>query len=511
MNDKKFEANIEIETSFYSDLSRMNMSIEEALKEFIDNSTTSFEDNRDLLESIKEDICKVHIEWNDEEMVITDNAFGMEKEEFQRALKLSSKPESYSEKSRGQYGIGLKNAAANIGRKYSVSSEQFNSNNRYYAEMDLDEMDEKKPKTIPVSIYSCWPETHKTEIRITKLLQPFSAFNKKSKNADQLDKLLMQLGKAYSKDLLSKTLEIVINGRRVEYSRPELLKNKETGGEYIESFDSFFMLNGKEYHYSGWIGILKTGDTKTDGRAGFTMMQKDRAIQINYKPSELLGTGNNAALQRIVGEIYVEGKNWIVSFAKNRFQWTDNGLEQAFIDDLKANRDVMNLIKFAKNYKKNSENVNQKQIGKMDLNKAFDGLQNKTEKKVEKKTVYRVPLGSTEGVKVEPKKEDDLVTISYNNSNYVFHIIPSEDKAMKNKFILLKINEKNKTEYDLLVNTRVQMFDKFTKNSEKELIVRMALSLALAQLSSKKIGLKEDKSQLFIDQLNDILVNTGKE
>ena len=55
------------------------------------------------------------------------------------------------------------------------------------------------------------------------------------------------------------------------------------------------------------------------------------------------------------------------------------------------------------------------------------------------------------------------------------------------------------------------MFDKYTKKDEKALIVKMAVSVALAQLTSHKIGLKEIDFQLFIDQLNIILATTGKE
>ena len=365
---KKVSASIEIETSFYSDLSRMNITVEEALKEFIDNSTTSFEDHRKKLESNGESICKVHIQWDDEEMVITDNAFGMEQEEFERALRLSSRAENYSEISRGQFGIGLKNAAANIGRKYSIDSEPLSSGKRYYAEMDLDDLEISKRKTVDVSISGSIPEDHKTTIRITKLLQPFSAFNKANRKADQLDKLLQHLGKIYSKDIRSNRLEIVINDRKVEYIKPKMLKNKETNTEYIETIESSFKLKGKVFEYDGWIGILNTADT---AEAGFTLMQKDRAIQLNYRPEELFGRSNDFRYQRIVGEIVFRGTNWNVSFAKNRFQWEDNGLEAAFIEDLKKYKDVMRLFSIAKKYRKGNEKT---QIEKINLEDTFKGL-----------------------------------------------------------------------------------------------------------------------------------------
>ena len=49
------------------------------------------------------------------------------------------------------------------------------------------------------------------------------------------------------------------------------------------------------------------------------------------------------------------------------------------------------------------------------------------------------------------------------------------------------------------------MFKKYNKNSEKELITKIAISLAITQLSAKSIGLKSTQSQLFIDKFNEIL------
>ena len=509
----KVNASIEIETSFYSDLSRMNISVEEALKEFIDNSTSSFEDNRVELEKDKKDTCKIEITWDDDEMIITDNAYGMEREEFGRALKLSARPDEYSKKSRSQYGIGLKNAAANIGRKYSIKSTQLGSSNEYYAEMDLDYLNEYKPKTVEVIIGSTWPEEHRTEIRIENLLQPFSAFNsKKTRGGDPLDKLLKQLGKAYSKDLKKKVLEITINGRKVKYERPTLLKDKETGTQYLASFEDSFVLNRTEYSYSGWIGILSTGDTAADGEAGFTLMKKDRAIQLNYRPEQLFGRSNDPRFQRVVGEIFVDD-NWVVSFAKNRFNWSDNGLEQAFIDSITEHPEIMRLFEIAKKYRKNSENVSSQQIQKMNLDKSFKGLSEVGDKKPAKKQAVVKGHPSTqpkEVVEEEEEKKDGAIVIPYRGTEYRFHIIPSQDKRMKDKFIELKVIDPDKNEYLLLINARVKMFDKFMKKDEKELIVKMGISLALAQLVSKRLGLKEDQSQLFIDQINEIMTNAGE-
>ena len=48
-------------------------------------------------------------------------------------------------------------------------------------------------------------------------------------------------------------------------------------------------------------------------------------------------------------------------------------------------------------------------------------------------------------------------------------------------------------------------FDEFKKDESKKLIVMMAISVALAQLSCEESGLKLIDSQILINQLNDIM------
>ena len=74
---KKRKVNISIGTDFYKTLQRTDIPLEGAFREMIDNSTTSFMDHKEELKDIGEDKCKVTIEWDDDEMVIQDNAYGM--------------------------------------------------------------------------------------------------------------------------------------------------------------------------------------------------------------------------------------------------------------------------------------------------------------------------------------------------------------------------------------------------------------------------------------------------
>lgn len=508
------KASIKIDTSFYSDLGRMSINTDESLKEFIDNSTTSFEDHRHELENIGEKVCKVHITWTDDEIIIWDNAYGMNKNDFHRALKLNSKSDNYSQNSRGQYGIGLKYAAVNLGKWYSIESTEYNSNERYYSVIDVEDLEKNSPDEVDLHVSETLPTEHGTKITIKNLLKKFSDFNNGKKNSDKLDKLITQLSKIYSKDLQYKRVELVINGRRVEYRKPEFMQNPETGAKYLTSFEGTFNVHGKEFSYNGWVGFLKKADVSN---AGFTLLQKDRAIQLNYRPEKLFGKSNSFPYQRIIGEINLDGDNWVVTFTKTGMKWDDNGQEDAFIKSIYENNEIMAIFKEAKDYRVRKENVSKTDVGKMDLGSSFKSLSGVTKPVVEdkpKKNMFSFLKKNNENKEIEVVSQDsnsveetEHIDITFEGVDYQFFIEPSIDGEMQQKWIKLKVKDLSKRQYTLLINSRVSMFDEFTSKETKKLIVKMAIVVSLAQLSSRRLGVSADESQKFVDQLNNILVN----
>ena len=71
--DNTFDINVKVGTNMYSKIGNINTEVENAYKEFIDNSTTSFEDHRKELEQVGEKNCKVSVEWDDEKVVVIDD------------------------------------------------------------------------------------------------------------------------------------------------------------------------------------------------------------------------------------------------------------------------------------------------------------------------------------------------------------------------------------------------------------------------------------------------------
>ena len=108
------ELDIRPEAGILGVFSRLSYKAWYAIAEFVDNSTQSFFSNEDKLN--QEKISQVHIQIkylpNENELIITDDAYGMEIEDFKRSVKLDSKSEHSD--TRNEFGMGLKTAASFI-------------------------------------------------------------------------------------------------------------------------------------------------------------------------------------------------------------------------------------------------------------------------------------------------------------------------------------------------------------------------------------------------------------
>lgn len=91
-----FELNIQPQASVLGVFSRLNYKAWYAIAEFVDNSTESFYTNETELNQNGITTVTVNVNYDFEKNVLTivDNAFGMELEDFSRAVLLDSKPKN---------------------------------------------------------------------------------------------------------------------------------------------------------------------------------------------------------------------------------------------------------------------------------------------------------------------------------------------------------------------------------------------------------------------------------
>ena len=144
----KEEFSIQPDASILGVFSRLNYKIWYAIAEFVDNSTQSFYSNENEFtkNGINSITVKVNYDIDNHELTIEDDAFGMNKKDFMRAVKLDSKPENQG--GRNEFGMGLKTAASWFGNTWSVESTEYGSNNKFFTEVNIELLKKEKLNTV---------------------------------------------------------------------------------------------------------------------------------------------------------------------------------------------------------------------------------------------------------------------------------------------------------------------------------------------------------------------------
>ena len=313
---------------------RIEIPIFNAFCEFIDNSLQSYIEHEEELRNVAQTRCKVEISWTNDQIVIKDNAFGMNREAFGRAMKWNAPRDHYPAGSLSKYGMGLKYAAINLGTVWSIKTTELGSDIEFNGTVDSDYLSRENPERLPLTRNKVSVGQHYTVITITKLHKKFT--EKDLKDA------LAKLGSIYQYFLDKNMLSIEINNNKVTYDEPKYWLDDD-GNEYYEIISNGkFNFDNKTYEYTGAIGILNKG---SNSKAGLTLMQNHRGITLFYKPHEIFGTGNTFMSQRIVGTIEFQGDSWIARVNKDGLLWQSSGLEERFLADLKSKENIKKLIK----------------------------------------------------------------------------------------------------------------------------------------------------------------------
>ena len=148
--------NIRPTTSVYATYKNIRYDPWTAIAEFVDNSTQSYYDNTEKLNSTKYwNGLAVDIEYkrdkvSGDHLIIKDNAYGMDFRDFQRAIMLDSPPRK---KSRSEFGMGLKTAACWFGKCWSVESVALGSGVKYKTTVDVEALSKYKKMAKCASVY----------------------------------------------------------------------------------------------------------------------------------------------------------------------------------------------------------------------------------------------------------------------------------------------------------------------------------------------------------------------
>ena len=499
--------NIRPTSGVYATYKRLSYQPWTAIAEFVDNSTQSFYDHQEELMaqkyakglSISIDYIE-DVEYGDR-IEIYDNAYGMEWSDFQRAVVLDRPPRNVN--GRNEFGMGLKTAACWFGSLWSVESTQLGSKNKYYTEINVDEVGKYKTEEIDVQEEIVSPREHYTKIVIRNL-------NKKIKGARTIGKVKELLASIYREDLRSGLVKISYNGTMLHFKEAPVYSETIDGATRQWKKEVNFVIDheGKTLTVRGFIALRLPGSVKD---AGFTLLRRGRVIvggaDSNYRPSEIFGDSKTFTSQRLYGELHMD--NWPVTQAKDNFDWHNGGLEEKFIEVLKE---------LTPEYRKKAEDIRVREtIDATTLARtAMQGLstsgvfENVNVHIVESTTIAANPAGefqtndlivadvitsTNEGflpIEEAITEENDSVTIQGGNQidcsfthcgiAYAFHIFL---EAANPSAHWLVVEQNKNADFTLYINMRHPFFKPLISKREfLPIMIRMSIAMVLAEIEA---------------------------
>lgn len=507
MEINMIELDIRPDASIYNIFTDLSYKPEYALGEFIDNSTASFYSNKNNLlnHDIKQLLIEINYDKVKDELVIRDNAFGMELEDFKRSILLGVK--GTTQGSRNEFGRGLKTAATWFGRKWTVKSTQLGSENLYVGTLDLDNIS----NTINIlREKSKGKDEHGTEIIISNLNRSFNVTRTKNKIFDRLNKM-------YSRDLKSGNIQILFNGTPLTYEEVKFLTFRET----FWKKDILFSLHyrGKDYNVNGFVGILEKGGYD---KTGIHLFRRNRVVTLGYKPNEIFAQAQSQISLKLYLELDMD--DFDINQAKDGIAW-DEDLEDLFVEELKLN--ILDYIKIAKlSIKERQEEERKKRleiespttsVSFVDTTNPYVPSNSENDND-DKKTVQNVTVvnggtnvntTSNTTINVAKPTETTIVEqpkvsyiphtfIMFNSKNYKVSLDYVENNAFIFKF--------NKEDNELILNKNNSYIDSLS-NNDLHTVGKFILAFALAEDHANN-SMNNDgyiQSTVIRNQLNKIL------
>lgn len=492
--EKITELNIQPQAGVLGVFSRLNYKPWYAIAEFVDNSTQSFYNNeKELLESnIKNVTVKIQYDFEQNILTIIDDAYGMEMSDFARAVKVDSPPESKD--GRNEFGMGLKTAASWFGNVWTVESTQFGSKNKYYTEVNIQELREKQLNTIDIISVDCQPEEHYTIITIKDITKKIDGSRTKGK-------IIQLLESMYRRDLNSGKVNIWFNDIPLHFDEYGCLKFRDK--VWRKELDFSFDFDGQKHHVTGFVGILANGGF---GKAGFALFRRGRVVvggeEQNYKPEIIFHQAQSPISHKLFGELDLN--DFPVNQAKDGFVW-DDGLEIVFDEALKEQiQDYINIAKMTNKERakeeefseQSSDNV-QKQvetfanaISDSNTSDFSDNIDNNSSTTSDELVQYEEYLKSTNN------EDEKIVGTKRNYQININEIVKKNfivEWAIGTKKYWIKAEEsENDNEMNVTININHPFFKPYSNNEDfKVVLEKFVISFLVAEEQAKSTSDKD--------------------
>lgn len=348
MANNNFYVDISPEMQLYKILQRQSYGIDTALAEFVDNSVQSFIDKQNAIKSIDGPDASlkvlITIDSKSRQIVIEDNAGGINRENFRRAIRMGNeKGFKHAPESLSVYGIGMKSSAVWFSNTWSIETSALGSKDKLSTTFDLDKLLDSGKTEIEVKIGTEETKKHYTKIIINNCLRDL-----KDKDEYFKDSLLPYLQETFFK-FEAASINIVYDGLMLRSDKaflktptpldsPLVDRNGETKSDKSKKWKKTINFDYEGKIVRGFIMIMDPGGYRSPG---IRLLRNRRVIKGTQgggrqnKPDLLLKTSNKYSSQRIYGEISLN--DFPVNFTKTDFDEDLDGLYRRLKTELIGN------------------------------------------------------------------------------------------------------------------------------------------------------------------------------
>ena len=518
----KEELNIQPPAGILGVFSRLNYKPWYAIGEFVDNSTASYLGHKQIMKFYHIKKVSVYVEYDafKNTLTITDDAYGMNRGDFERAVLMDQEPDNLN--GRNEFGMGLKTAASWFGKVWSVESTQLGSNVKYFAEVDIPRLRRDGVNTIDIISSPANPEEHGTIIRISEITKKIDAPKTKAKIKELLSSM-------YRRDINGGEVEIFFNGDKLSFQPFRILRFRNN--EWKKEVNFSFEFADKIYHVDGFVGIMQDGSYP---KAGFALFRFNRAIMggydENYKPNEIFVQAQSQISLKLFGELNME--DFPVNQAKDGFVW-DDGLEDEFLKNLKKEiKDYIEIAKISKDDRAKEEEISDDASEKMEkeTQQVFDDLilddNAEQESSYETENVDNVSnnepssFNDIDLYKTQQKEDNNKKESTSASRQYDVQLDPV-NKANFNVAWKIANDEKwidyNPESRDITININHPFFKPYSANPDfkqvlESFVVAFICAEELAKIASNKTGESENYilPSVFRRKMNSILKKLGE-
>lgn len=345
MADSNFYVDVSPEMQLYKILQRQSYGIGTALAEFVDNSIQSFVDKQRAIKSVDGSDASlkilITIDSKKGQIVIEDNASGINRKDFQRAIRMGG-DESFRHPSGSlsAYGIGMKSSAIWFSNTWSIETSALNSREKLTTTFDLDKLLASGTTEIEVKTDTEEIKKHYTKIVINNCLRDLEKKEEYFK-----DDVLPYLQETFFK-FKDVSIDLVYDGLTLRTEKAFLATPSPLNFPVVNkdgvpiSDESVVWRKTIDLNYAGRIvkGFIMIMDKGGYHSPGIRLLRNRRVILGTQgggrqnKPGILLKTSNKYASQRFYGEISLN--EFSVNFTKTDFDEDLNGLYRMLYSEL---------------------------------------------------------------------------------------------------------------------------------------------------------------------------------